>query len=230
MIDIYLDDALHWLSTLKDSSVDLVLTDLPYESLEKYRAKGTIPTTTRLTHSDASSNDWFEVFTNDKFPALFKELYRVLKNNTHAYLFSDPKTSFIMHAHALAAGFTYWNTVIWDKEAIGMGYHYRRTYEMVLFFEKGKRNLNDLSIPDLISRKMVRNRYPTEKPENLASVFINNSTEPGELVIDPFFGSGVFLVEAARHNRRAAGSDVSVDACDEAINKAVFNNVPICLY
>ncbi len=47
-------DAVDWLRLLPDQSVDLVVTDPPYESLEKHRATGT---TTRLKHSKASSND-----------------------------------------------------------------------------------------------------------------------------------------------------------------------------
>ena len=54
-------DAVEWLRKVPDASVDLVVTDPPYESLEKHRAVGT---TTRLKHSKASSNDWFEIFPN----------------------------------------------------------------------------------------------------------------------------------------------------------------------
>ncbi|WP_395852217.1 hypothetical protein [Cystobacter fuscus] len=85
-------DAIKWLRALSSSSVDLALTDPPYESLEKHRAVGT---TTRLKHSKASSNDWFLIFPNARFPELFAELYRVLKQNPHLYLFCDPKTAFI---------------------------------------------------------------------------------------------------------------------------------------
>ena len=47
---------------------------------------------------------------------------------------------------------------------MGMGYHYRARYELVLFFEKGKRKLNDLSIPDVLEFKRVRNGYPRRSP------------------------------------------------------------------
>ena len=47
------------------------------------------------------------------------------------------------------AGFKFWKPLVWDKCAIGMGYHYRARYEFILFFEKGKRKLNNLSIPDI---------------------------------------------------------------------------------
>ena len=52
-------DAVSWLRGLPEESVDLLVTDPAYESLEKHRAVGT---TTRLKHSKSSSNDWFRVF------------------------------------------------------------------------------------------------------------------------------------------------------------------------
>ena len=76
-------DAVAWLRTLRDESVDLVITDPPYESLEKHRAIGT---TTRLKHSKASSNNWFSIFPNGRFPELFRELFRILRRDRHRYL------------------------------------------------------------------------------------------------------------------------------------------------
>ncbi len=68
-------DAVMWLRSLRPETFDLIVTDPAYESLEKHRAKGT---TTRLKHSEASSNDWFPIFGNARFPDLFREFYRVL--------------------------------------------------------------------------------------------------------------------------------------------------------
>jgi site-specific DNA-methyltransferase (adenine-specific) len=85
-------DAVEWLRAFASSSVDLVITDPPYESLEKHRAVGT---TTRLKHSKASSNDWFAIFPNHRFHELFAEVYRVLAKNTHFYLFCDAETMFV---------------------------------------------------------------------------------------------------------------------------------------
>ncbi|HEX7701786.1 MAG TPA: DNA methyltransferase, partial [Kofleriaceae bacterium] len=105
-------DAVAWLRTLPAGSVDLVVTDPPYESLEKHRAIGT---TTRLKHSKASSNDWFSIFPNARFPELFAEVYRVLKKDTHFYLYCDPETMFVAKPMAEAAGFKFWKPIIWDK-------------------------------------------------------------------------------------------------------------------
>jgi site-specific DNA-methyltransferase (adenine-specific) len=199
-------DAVTWLRARPDESLDLVVTDPPYESLEKHRAVGT---TTRLKVSSASSNPWFAIFPNARFPELFAEIYRALKPDTHFYLFCDPETAFVAKPLGEAAGFRFWKPLVWDKKTIGMGYHYRSRYELILFFEKGKRRLQDLSIADVLPAARVRNGYPAEKPVELSEILIRQSTGPGALVADPFMGSGSVGVAAVRAGRRFAGNDLS---------------------
>ena len=67
-------DAFAWLGAMPSESVDLFLTDPPYQSLEKHRARGT---TTRLSKSRSSSNEWFPVVADDRMPDLLREAYRV---------------------------------------------------------------------------------------------------------------------------------------------------------
>jgi site-specific DNA-methyltransferase (adenine-specific) len=203
------DDAVTWLRSLAPESVDLCITDPAYESLERHRAKGT---TTRLKVSDGSSNEWFDIFPNSRFPELFAELYRVLKKHTHFYMYCDQETMFVTKPMAEAVGFRFWKPLIWEKVSIGMGYHYRARYEFVMFFEKGKRRLNDLGIADVITCKRVRNGYPTQKPPEVSQVLIEQSSLPGDLVIDPFMGSGSVGVAALSTGRRFAGTDISVKA------------------
>ncbi|EGQ8307689.1 TPA: site-specific DNA-methyltransferase [Vibrio parahaemolyticus] len=203
------DDAVNWLSMLDSASVDLLITDPPYESLEKHRKIGT---TTRLKVSKSSSNQWFEIFPNARFEELLREVYRVLKKNAHFYLFCDQETMFVIKPIAEKVGFKFWKPIIWDKVSIGMGYHYRARHEYILFFEKGKRKLNDLSIPDILTHKRVYRGYPTEKPVSLLKVLVAQSSREGELVVDPFFGSGSTLVAAKNLNRQCKGNDISSSA------------------
>lgn len=204
-------DAVELLRRLPDASVDLIATDLPYESLEKHRAWGT---TTRLSHSKKSSNDWFGVFPNRRFPELMHHCHRVLRKNSHIYLWCDDETSDVLKHDLTAAGFKVWKRLVWDKMAIGMGYHYRARYEFILFAEKGKRRLANLAIPDIISAKRLRGKdiYPAQKPVELYEVLIQQSTEPGGVVLDPFCGSGAGGVAALRLGRRFIGFDISPEA------------------
>ena len=202
-------DAVEWLRLQPAESVDLIVTDPAYESLEKHRAVGT---TTRLKHSKASSNDWFNVFPNARFGELFDEAFRVLKRNTHLYLFCDAETMFVARPEAERAGFRFWKPLVWDKQTIGMGYHYRARYEFVLFFEKGKRRLNDLGIADVISVPRVHRGYPAEKPPAVSEVLIKQSSAPGDVVVDPFMGSGSVGVAALGTGRRFRGTDLNPEA------------------
>ncbi len=214
-------DAVEWLKTLPTCSVDLFITDPPYESLEKHRKIGT---TTRLKQSKSSSNEWFNIFPNERFHELLTEIYRVLKKNSHFYLFCDQETMFIVKPIAEQIGFKFWKPIVWDKCAIGMGYHYRARYEFILFFEKGKRKLNDLGIPDVLQCKRVWNGYPTEKPVDLLEILIKQSSAEGELIADCFFGSGVSLIAAEKLGRRYIGCDISESAHQYYANRLKVNS------
>jgi site-specific DNA-methyltransferase (adenine-specific) len=206
---LFTQDAVTWLASQPAESIDLLITDPAYESLEKHRAIGT---TTRLKHSKSSSNDWFTIFPNVRFGELFREIHRVLRRDTHFYLLCDAETMFVAKPEAEQAGFKFWKPLVWDKRTIGMGYHYRARYEFILFFEKGKRRLNDLGIADIISAPRIRGGYPAEKPPALAEVLIRQSTEPGDIVADPFMGSGSVGIAAARLGRRFFGNDLNPEA------------------
>lgn len=206
-------DAVQMLDNLDAGSVDLIITDPPYESLEKHRKIGT---TTRLKKSKASSNSWFQIFPNERMPELFRAMYRVMAKNSHLYFHCDAETMFVVKPMAESVGFKFWKPLVWDKKYLGMGYHYRARYEFVLFFEKGKRKLQDLGIPDVLEVPRLHNQYPTQKPTELAATFVTQSSSPGQLVCDPFMGSGTVGVPCAEHGRRFVGFDVA----DEAITVA----------
>lgn len=245
-------DAVRLLQDMAGETVDLIVTDPAYESLEKHRSKGT---TTRLAQSEASSNEWFSIFPNHRFVGLLEQAYRVLRKERHMYVLCDEETASIVVSIAESVGFYFWKTVIWaktkkgsepDPEAedlddhlsIGMGYHYRNTTERIVFLEKrstdyrpplrgtglfvvehafpskgdppGKgRQLRDRGMPDLIPAPRVRNGYPTEKPVGLLRKLVEQSSEPGELVVDPFGGSGSTAEAALSCGRDVVTGDLS---------------------
>jgi len=209
LFDVSVDDAVNWLRGQPAESIDLLITDPAYESLEKHRAVGT---TTRLKQSKASSNAWFHVFPNARFGELFAEVFRVLKRNTHFYLFCDAETMFVAKPEAERAGFRFWKPLVWDKRTIGMGYHYRARYEFILFFEKGKRKLNNLGVPDVIAIPRIHRGYPAEKPFEVSEILVRQSSERGQVVADPFMGSGSVGVAAMRLGRKFRGTDINPDA------------------
>ena len=143
----------------------------------------------------------------------------MLKPDTHFYLLCDAETMFVAKPEAEKAGFKFWKPLVWDKRTIGMGYHYRARYELILFFEKGKRRLNDLGIADVISVPRIRGGYPAEKPVEVADVLIRQSSVAGEVVADPFMGSGSVGVAATKLGRRFLGNDLNPEAVQIAARR-----------
>ena len=153
-------DALDILPKMKADSVDVVILDIAYESLELHRARGT---TTRLKKSDSSSNEWFDTFPDWKIPRLFELLYRVMKPGSYLFFFCDEVTmDTVKHQQGIshpgtrmgngsrkcASGFKYWKFINWTKTTLdgekvrgGTGYHFMAATEKVMLFEKGKRRL-----------------------------------------------------------------------------------------
>ena len=216
-------DAIEFLCGLPSESVDLIVTDPAYCSLEKHRAVGT---TTRLV------NEWFPVIPNEYFTGFFRQCYRVLKRNAHFYMYCDDETAYIAKPVAEAECFRYWKRLVWDKMKIGMGYHYRARCEYILFFEKGKRKLSNLGMPDVFDLKedpegyilecaRIRNGYPTEKPSSVSAKLILQSSAPGELVVDPFCGSSSVGVAAIQNGRRYVGNDITEAAIKTSTERLV---------
>lgn len=206
---VFCGDAVDMLKQLPEGFADLCVFDPAYESLEKHRKTGT---TTRLSHSKGSSNDWFQTFPNSAYIPLFQQLYRVMKKGTFVFMFSDEETRDVVlnaakpqeghnydwgRGPALLAGFKFWKSWIWDKVHQGMGYHGRCRYEFVLMFEKVEkknkhRKLNDLSVPDILTFPRLKGPeyYPTEKPVELFEQLVSIASNPKDMVIDMFAGSG----------------------------------------
>lgn len=229
---VRVSDAFELLRSLAPESVDLIVTDPPYESLQIHRARGT---TTRLT------TNWFATVPDARLPELLREVYRVLRPDRHFYLFCDEVTADVIKqqqgvggarlpngGRRCSCGFVYWKEIVWAKTTLdgtrirgGTGYHYRAASERILFFEKGKRALQDLGIPDVLMAARAGVPGPAVKPGALVRTLIAQSTAPGDLVVDPFCGSGVTGVEARALGRRFLLGDIDLAYLDPSL--AVFS-------
>lgn len=110
--------------------------------------------------------------------------------------------------------------VVWDKGPMGMGWHYRRSYETVLVAQrKGaacKWHTESDSIENIIRpgylgiRKIIpqASDHPTPKPPELARHFIRLHTQKRETVLDPFMGGGSTGVAAVKEGRKFVGVEV----------------------
>jgi DNA modification methylase len=113
-----------------------------------------------------------------------------------------------------AAGFSFKTTLVWVKDSfvIGMGdYHHR--HELVLYgwLETGPHYFIDDRTQDSVfevDRPRVSELHPTTKPLELIARMVNNSSRVGELVYDPFLGSGSTVVAAHQLGRIGYGCEI----------------------
>lgn len=110
--------------------------------------------------------------------------------------------------------------IVWDKGPMGMGWHYRRSYETVLVAQKPgaacKWHDETDAIENIIRpgylgiRKVIpqASDHPTPKPPELARHFIRLHTVAGETVLDPFMGGGSTGVAAVKEGRRFIGIEL----------------------
>jgi site-specific DNA-methyltransferase (adenine-specific) len=69
-----------------------------------------------------------------------------------------------------------------------------------------------LGISDVLSVPRVHGGYPAEKPVGVSEILINQSSQPGDTVADPFMGSGSVGVATLKAGRRFLGNDLNADA------------------
>jgi site-specific DNA-methyltransferase (adenine-specific) len=117
---------------------------------------------------------------------------------------------FKMHSAALEAGFHFHNILPWDKISATPSRWYMQNIEWALFFAKRPvKTINNPGSKQLFRYANPRNkRHPTEKPVELMEHYILNSTQPLDIVFDPFMGCGTTAIAAERTGRRWIGCEI----------------------
>ncbi len=121
--------------------------------------------------------------------------------------------------------------VVWDKGPMGMGWHYRRSYETVLvaqkpgaackWYDETDRIENIIRPAYLGLRKVIpqADDHPTPKPVELPRHFIRLHTKPGDTVLDPFMGGGSTAVAAIHEGRKFVGIELDPEHFDRSCRR-----------
>ena len=127
-----------------------------------------------------------------KFSEWLPPLYRVLKKGTHCYIMINARNLRELQNEANKAGFVFQNLLVWNKGTATPNKYYMQSAEFILMLSKRPaRNINDMGAKTVIDIPNIRGKHhPTEKPAILMAHFILNSTNPGDVVLDPFMGVG----------------------------------------
>jgi len=192
---IIFGDAIDLLKSLDSNSIDLIITDPPYGigyHSNHYKDKN--------PHSPVL-NDWdFDI------GSFMVESSRVLKDGGALYLFTRYDV-YPIWVKWVQNPIKFSNLIVWEKDNWSAGDlkgNFGNQYEMIMFMVKGRhlirgyRYSNIWKFSRVSSKKM---RSPTEKPVDLIKRIIESSSDKGNIVLDPFCGSGS-VGEAARDLER----------------------------
>lgn len=212
----YRGDALKVLATKHDNSIDLIITDPPY------RVQGGGNKSANRPRGMLNANDG-KIFKHNNLPAsaYMPELYRVLKPGSHCYVMINKDNLVALITAATSAGFGWHNILFWRKNTCTPNRWYMKEVELVLlFYKRPIRTLNNPGSKQVIEVDNPRNKiHPTEKPAALFQHYIENSSAPGDLVLDPFAGSGALAHAAESCGRRWICIEKDKSFAKAAINR-----------
>lgn len=110
------------------------------------------------------------------------------------------------------------NMIVWDKLSFGMGNGFRNQHELILWASKGTPRVASHSIPNVIGAQRPDNDdHQSPKPVGLVQKLLEVTTSRGDLVLDPFMGSGTTLRAAKDMGRRAIGIEIEERYCEVAV-------------
>lgn len=195
-------DCIEVMQQMPSNSIDFTLTDPPY--LVNYRDRSG-----RSIQNDGNS-DWLK-------PAM-REAYRVLKQNRVAIMFYGWTRVDEFFAAWREAGFTPVGHIVFRKEYGSkkrfLSYHHEQAYLLA----KGRPPLPRQPLADVIDMRYSGNKFhPTQKPVTALAPLIRSFTLPGELVLDPFAGSGSTCAAALLTGRRYLGIELDAEYFNHAI-------------
>ena len=215
---LILGDCLEEMKKLPDKSVDLVVTDPPYKVI----GGGANHPTINMKGSVVGKNDGKIFKHNDiEISEWLPEVKRVMKDDTQGYIFTNQLNLLPYLKEIEKQGLEVHRVLIWDKGIATWTRWYMKSYEPIIFFRKGKaKAINEQGTKDIISVANPREKiHPTEKPTNLISVLIRNSSNGDDVVFDPFMGSGTTGCACKELGRDFIGIELNEEYYDIAQNR-----------
>jgi DNA modification methylase len=200
--NIYNGDCIEYIKTIKDKSIDCLITDPPYGVDIQFAAYDN--QLSRKIENDGNIEDALVLLDE-----MLINVKSKLKEDAHIYIFCNwkiyPQFNQIISKH-----FQIKNLIIWDKLFMGMGDlkgNYSSSYEMIVF-AGGNREF--LTRPkNIIQCRFSDERFHnTQKPVELIKQLIENSTNVNETIFDPFLGSGSTVVAAKEMKRNFIGCEI----------------------
>ena len=230
-IDARHGDAISLLREIPDELVDLVIADPPYNLGKDYG-----------NNQDSKGFGEYIDFTRE----WIGESKRILSPRGSIYVFMGVRfISYLFEVLEKEFDFQFNSWIVWHyTQGMGKTKGFSPRHDDILFFTKGNEytfNLDSVRVPQKFYRdrnnmrganpgdvwqfshvhycNANRQNHPTQKPEGLIERMVLASTREGELVVDPFMGSGTTLRVCQQLNRCAIGIDVNPEYVEMTRNR-----------
>lgn len=199
---------------LEDKQPDIILTDPPYSS-GGYQEAGKKAGSIGTRQNDSIRND---MLSTRGYQNLMNEAFNQV-NAEVLYMFTDWRMWIYSFDISEKSGFGVRNMIVWDKMSFGMGYPWRSQHELILYGKKSNnKNTAEGNKGNVLQSKRTGNlNHPTEKPTNLISQLIENTK--GNIVFDPFLGSGSTLIACEQTGRICRGVEIDPHYCDVVVKR-----------
>lgn len=217
------ENAIEFMKTLEDESIDLIITDPPY----KVTARGNAGNSGGMMQKKLSMQG--KIFKHNDIKPIdyIPEFYRLLKDGSHCYIMTNHVNLQEMLNVATECGFHFIKSLVWNKGNKIMGQYYMSQFEYILFFRKGKgKKINKCGTADILNvpnkktkDENGKNLHDTEKPVELMKILVENSSQVGEVVLDPFVGVGATAIACKELDRQYIGVELDEHYYNIAVNR-----------
>ncbi|MEM7621197.1 MAG: DNA methyltransferase [Pseudomonadota bacterium] len=235
-------NCLEKLSQLPDQSIDVIFADPPYN----LQLEGELLRPNNHSRVDGVHHEWdkFSTFeTYDKFTRIWlSECHRILKPNGSVWVIGSYHNIFRIGTALQDIGYWLLNDVIWRKTNPMPNFRGRRftnAHETLIWaardakskycfnYEAMKALNEDLQMrsdwllpicsgPERLKKQDGKKAHPTQKPESLLQRIILASSQPGDVILDPFFGTGTTGAVAKKLKRQWIGIENDPDYIEAA--------------
>lgn len=220
---------------IESNSIDMIFSDPPYflSNGGKTIKNGKIVSVNKGEWDMQKYYKNHDIFTYN----WIKESYRLLKNSGTIWITCTMHNLFVVEKQIKNIGFQIINIIIWKKPTpppLIYKNKFRFSYEFIIWAKKSKnyyfnyqemfkidnREMEDVWILPSVSKEEKKFGYhPTQKPELLLERIIKATTKVGDVVLDPFMGSGTTCYVAKKYNRKFIGIEREPNYFDIAKNR-----------
>ena len=217
---IYLGDCLEIMKQIPDKSIDLICTDPPYGV--NYEGGYGIK---NIKREKLKNDDEVKIYKH-----IFKEFYRILKDKGSVYCFYPASKEREIFPYLWETNFVHRNTLIWNKSNIkyaSLNTRYHHCFEPILYLNKpNQTTIWNGGTKEKDIWTMMRNPqnifHPTQKTIDVMMRMIKNSSNEGDIVLDPFCGSGTTCLASKYLKRNYIGIEINekyVNICNQRLKQ-----------